>query len=309
MTLLRAVAPWAGFWLAVAASCDVSAAYEPSDITKVVLLGTGTPNTDPARSGPATAIIVNEVPYLIDFGPGVVRRAAAARRKHDLEALAESNLRVVFATHLHSDHTVGYPDLIFTTWVLDRTVPLEVYGPTGIEAMTGHVLAAWAADIRIRVDGLEPRDDTGWRVRAHDIEPGVVYRDDNISVEAFRVCHGGIDDAYGYKLTTPDRVIVLSGDTSFCPVIIDKARGADILLHEAYNVAGWNRRKPEWKTYHAAFHTSSHDLARIANATRPGLLILYHQLFMDGFSAADLLKEITDRYDGPVVSGKDLEVY
>ena len=285
------------------------AGYEPSDVTKVVLLGTGNPNTDPARSGPSTAIIVRDTPYIIDFGPGIVRRASAARRKFGLDALGEENLGIAFATHLHSDHTVGLPDLIFTTWVQDRTIPLELYGPKGTTAMAGHVLAAWAEDIRIRVEGLEPRDDTGWRVNAHDIEPGMVFRDDNVTVEAFRVCHGGITDSFGYKFTTPDRVIVISGDTTFCPILIEKARGADILLHEAYNVEGWNKRTPEWKTYHAAFHTSSHDLARLVGEARPGLLILYHQLFMDGFTEADLLKEVTDHYDGPVVSGKDLEVY
>jgi len=46
--------------------------------TEIVLLGTGTPSPDPDRSGPATAVVVNGTPYLIDFGPGVVRRIAAA---------------------------------------------------------------------------------------------------------------------------------------------------------------------------------------------------------------------------------------
>ncbi len=50
----------------------------PLSPMRVVLLGTGTPRPDPARSGPATAIVVNEATYLVDFGPGVVRRAAEA---------------------------------------------------------------------------------------------------------------------------------------------------------------------------------------------------------------------------------------
>src|SRR5688572_31900108 len=77
--------------------------------TQIVLLGTGTPSPDPERSGPATAIVVNGTPYLVDFGPGVVRRAAAAHQK-GVNALAVVNLRVAFLTHLHSDHTAGYPD-------------------------------------------------------------------------------------------------------------------------------------------------------------------------------------------------------
>ena len=72
--------------------------------TKVFLLGTGTPNAEPERSGPAVAIVINETPYLVDFGPGVVRRAAAAARAGFLP-LRVANLKLAFVTHLHSDHT------------------------------------------------------------------------------------------------------------------------------------------------------------------------------------------------------------
>jgi ribonuclease Z len=110
--------------------------------TKIVLLGTGNPGPDPDRSGPATAIVVSGTAYLIDFGPGVVRRAAAAFLDKDIKELEPTKLRVAFVTHLHSDHTVGYPDLIFTPWTVGRRVPLEVYGPKGLRAMTEHLLEA-----------------------------------------------------------------------------------------------------------------------------------------------------------------------
>src|SRR5712692_8741593 len=122
----------------------------PTSHTQIVLLGTGNPPADPERSGPATAIVVNGTPYLIDFGAGVVRRAAAAVADRGITALEPTNLRVVFVTHLHSDHTVGYPDLILTPWVLGRRVPLEVYGPPGIKAMTEHLLQAYSADFQAR---------------------------------------------------------------------------------------------------------------------------------------------------------------
>src|SRR5262245_43003238 len=118
------------------------------DSTRVVMLGTGTPRPDPNRSGPATAIIVNDTPYLVDFGPGVIRRAAAAYEK-GVTALGYGgvNIKTAFLTHMHSDHTVGYPDLIFSPWAMGRHDPLAVYGPTGIKAMTEHVLMAWQVDI------------------------------------------------------------------------------------------------------------------------------------------------------------------
>ena len=94
--------------------------YKPSPITKVVLLGTGTPLPDPDRSGPSVAIVVNDTPYLVDLGPGVIRRGSAAFRK-GVKGLQFFKLKTAFITHLHSDHTVGYPDFIFTPWVLGRT--------------------------------------------------------------------------------------------------------------------------------------------------------------------------------------------
>src|SRR5216684_8503278 len=117
--------------------------------TQVVLLGTGTPGPNPDRSGPCTAIVVNGTPYLIDLGPGVVRRASAAFQK-GIAGLAVTKLKTAFVTHLHSDHTVGYPDFIFTPWVIGRSGPLQVYGPKGIKSMTDHILAAWQEDVQIR---------------------------------------------------------------------------------------------------------------------------------------------------------------
>ena len=152
--------------------------------TPVVLLGTGTPRPEPDRSGPATAIVVNETAYLVDLGPGIVRRAEAAFEK-GITALAPDKLQTAFITHLHSDHTVGYPDLIFTTWVQGRRGPLEVYGPEGVEDMTSHIMAAWKADIAIRTTGLEHRSQAGLTVRAHDVNPGLVFEDANVKVTAF----------------------------------------------------------------------------------------------------------------------------
>src|SRR5689334_17350665 len=102
--------------------------------TRVILLGTGTPYADPARSGPAVALIVDSNTYIVDAGTGIVRRAAAAK-------IPMRSLRIAFLTHLHSDHTVGLPDLMLSPWVLGRTVPLDVYGPPGTSTMVDHLQA------------------------------------------------------------------------------------------------------------------------------------------------------------------------
>jgi ribonuclease BN (tRNA processing enzyme) len=277
-----------------------------SAATQVVLLGTGTPAMDPDRSGPATAIVVNDTAYLIDFGPGVVRRAAAAAAK-GIPAVRPENLKTAFLTHLHSDHTVGYPDLIFTPWVIARKDTLNVYGPKGLKAMTDHILAAWQEDIDIRTKGLEQR----WplRVVAHEIRPGIVYTDALVRVTAVAVPHGQWDEAYGYRFDTPDRVIVISGDTRPSPELVKACRRCDILIHEVYPMAS-RATMPDWPKYRAQYHTSTQELAEIASQSQPGLLIVYHRTGgLTNFSDEQYLKEIGQGYSGKVVIGHDLEVY
>jgi ribonuclease BN (tRNA processing enzyme) len=273
---------------------------------RIVLLGTGTPNAEPDRSGPSVAIVVGDTPYIVDCGPGVVRRATAAQAA-GIEALEPKKLTRLFLTHLHSDHAAGYPDLILTPWVLDRREPLEVYGPPGTQAMTEHILAAYREDIRDRLSGLEPIEAEGYLVQAHEIEPGVVYRDERVSVEAFPVVHGSLP-SFGFKFEAPDRAIVLSGDTAPTETVIQAAQGCDVLVHEVYSRSRFEQLPPAWRDYHSSMHTSTRELAVIASRAGPGLLVLYHQLFW-GQTEEELLSEIRQGYDGEVVSGRDLKVY
>jgi ribonuclease BN (tRNA processing enzyme) len=276
--------------------------------TQVVLLGTGTPNADPDRAGPAVAVVVNDTPYLIDCGPGVVRRAAAAAR-NGVKGLAVEKLRRAFITHLHSDHTVGYPDLIFTPAVLDRDAPLEVYGPPGLRSMTQHILAAYKEDKKIRLRGLEPSKPAGYVINAHEIKPGQIYRDANVTVKAFAVKHGSWKQAYGFRFDAADRTVVISGDCAPSQSIVENCQGCDVLIHEVYSTTGFARRPPEWQRYHAKFHTSSRELAELAKQAQPKLLILYHQLLW-GATQEELLDEIKRAgYTGKVVFGNDLDVY
>ena len=245
--------------------------------TKLVLLGTGTPNACPDASGPSSAVVVGDRAYLVDFGPGVVRQAAKAYR-NGIDALRPDRLVTAFCTHLHTDHTAGYPDLIFTPWVLERKEPLRVFGPKGIRDMTEHLLKAYKVDIDFRINGFEKANEVGYRVETQEINSGVIYRDDRVTVEAFPVSHGTLE-SYGFKFTTPDRVIVISGDTAPLEIVAEKAKGCDILLHEVEYTAGLAAREPKWQKYHREVHTLSVDLAEIAKQARPKLLVTYHRIY------------------------------
>lgn len=297
-----------GYVSSFVAVCCFAATSVAAAQTRVVLLGTGNPNADPERSGPSLAIVVNGSAYLVDAGPGLVRRAEAARR-HGVAELAQPNLRIVFLTHLHSDHTLGLPDLMFTPWVLGREAPLEVYGPRGTRDMTRHLAAAYAEDVRRRLDGWQPQNRTGWRVDPHEIRPGLVYADSNVRVIAFRVSHGNWEEAFGYRFETADRSIVVSGDTRASDAVVEACRGCDVLVHEVYSDSGFRTLPPAWQRYHAQFHTSASALAELATRAQPGLLVLTHLLSWGGVPPDSILGEVRRGYGGRVVLGKDLDVY
>jgi len=284
--------------------------------TQVVLLGTGNPPADPDRSGPATAVVVNDTAYLVDMGAGLVRRAKSAVVEKGVAALDPVKLRVVFVTHLHSDHTVGFADLWLTPWVLGRRFPLEVFGPSGLSAMTRHLMEAYRVDFEVRT---KDREVYGGRtvadahgINAHEINPGVVYRDANVTVTAFRTNHGM--PSFGYRFDTADRSIVISGDTTPTQATIDACHGCDVLIHEVLTQE-WLAKRPDFVAYAAQHHTTTTQLVELAAKAKPRLLILYHgsislrpTVDSERSSPATLLREMS-RYPGQIVVGRDLDVY
>jgi ribonuclease BN (tRNA processing enzyme) len=268
------------------------------------MLGTGTPGFDVARSGPATAIVANGTAYLVDFGAGVMRRAQGAYEK-GVRALNPTDIRVVFLTHLHQDHTTGYPDLIYSPPA--RKGPLEVYGPEGIRHMTEHLIEAYTVR-----RPLSRRGEPDVQVNVHEITAGVVYKDSNVTVTAFPVKHRD-NIAYGYRFQTADRSVVISGDTSPTDSVVENCNRCDVLIHEAYSMYTHKQSTPEDQANQRRLHTSSVELAEIARKAQPRLLILYHRSNVGGSAARNpedvLLKEIKALYRGKVVTGHDLDIY
>lgn len=285
--------------------------FSDSDTTKLVILGSGNPNPSPNQSGCSLAIVVFDTPYIVDFGPGLVRNAAAMSPRYggEIKGLAVKNIKHAFLTHLHSDHTTGYPDLILTPWVMGRDEPLEVYGPEGINKMTRNILEAYEEDIRYRLYGSEPANNQGWRVNSHEfLEEGVIFQDENIKVEAFPVHHGTWPNAWGFRFTTPDKTIVISGDTAPSEKVAEYAKGADILVHEVYSKKGFDKKDDFWKNYHSKQHTSTLELGELAAKTNPKLMVLYHVLYW-GATEQEILDEISTEYVGKVMVGRDLDIY
>lgn len=285
---------------------------------QIVFLGTGTPLPDPQRAGPSTAVVVNGKAYIVDAGTGLVRRAAAGYAK-GIAALRPRNLRIAFLTHLHSDHTLGLPDLMITPWIMGRKEPLELYGPPGTRKMVDRILDAYDVDRNTRINGLEHSNSTGWKVNVHEIKSGVVFKDSNLTVKAFPVRHGTMA-AFGYQFATPDRTIVLSGDTAPTDGIEENCHNCDVLVAEAYTQASFALISPEWQRYRESFHMSTQELGAIASRAKPKLLILFHrgnagcdqagtEECREAGSEEIMLGETQRAYSGNVVAAHDLDVY
>ena len=277
--------------------------------TKLIVLGSGTPNPDPNRAGSAYAVVVNETPYLIDFGPGVIRRAASLSPPWGgkIEAMTVKNFEHAFLTHIHSDHSAGLADLLLTPWIMGRDKKLNLYGPKGLEQMASSTLEAFEDDINYRIYGTQPSNKMGYKFNFYLLNEGLIYEDENVSVEAFTVPHGSFDDAYGFRFTTEDKVIVFSGDTGPSKTLEKFAAGADILVHEVYSNAGFLKKTKDWQIYHQGHHTSTFEVGEIASRAKPKLLLLSHILFW-GSTTDEILKETQSTYKGEIKIAEDLMI-
>ena len=171
-----------------------------------------------------------------------------------------------------------------------------------------------ARDIAIRMPD-EGRIDPRPLFRAHDIAgPGEVYRDERVTVEALLVEHPPVVPAFAYKFTTPDRVVVFSGDTAYHAPLATFARGADVLVHEVMLTGALDRllaRVPNathLRDHLVASHTDAVDVGRIASEAGVARLVLWH--FVPSYDPlltdADWLEPVRRHFTGEVVLGADL---
>ena len=277
--------------------------------TKLLILGSGTPNPDPERSGSAYAIVTNGQSYLVDFGPGVIRRASAFSPSWggEFESMEIQNLNYAFLTHLHSDHSAGLADLILSPWVLERKESLNLFGPRGLKKMADKITDAYQIDIDYRINGSQPSNPEGYKTKVTEIAEGIIYEDKYIAVEAFENNHGDFKNSFGFVFTTKDKKIVISGDTAYSQKVIEKSKEADILVHEVYSEKGFKEKTKDWQIYHKAHHTSAPDVGKIASMSKPKKLVLSHILFW-GNSKESIVEEVKSNFDGEVIIAEDLMV-
>lgn len=292
--------------LAVLALCSAPLRAD----TQVIILGTGTPVPDADRAGPGVAIVVNGQAYIFDAGSGVLMRAIQASEKYQLPALQPQNINHLFLTHLHSDHIHDVADLASSRW-WSRPQRLAIFGPEGLDAYNTSMTAMATIEADLRAAGTPAQlvtDREGYKASATEISDGFVFSNADIRVEAFLVPHGDIEPAYGYKITTADKTIVISGDTAYSDAVAEQAKGVDLLIHEVMSGDLLATQSEFWQLYHGNSHTRASDVAKVANIAKPGLVVLTHILFFAASPDA-IVAEVTRDYDGKVVLANDLDAF
>lgn len=272
----------------------------------LIVLGSGTPSPDPERAGAAYAVVYGDRTFLFDAGSGIMRRVAAA-------GLPIDGATRLFLTHLHSDHTLGLPDVMLTTWVMGRKRALSIVGPPGTLRMTDLILSAWKDDIAMRTEGLEHGQRDGEKVRVTETRGGIIYDSAGVRITAIRVPHGDWETALGYLIETPTRKFALSGDTGPSDSFFAAAKGVDVLVHESYPSV---RLRPEdrpggeaWPHYMQTFHTSDVEIGTLAAKYAIKRVVLSHVVWMGGTPVELLAGVRRSGYNGRVSIAKDLDVY
>lgn len=268
---------------------------------RVTLLGTGCPQVSTRRYGPANLLRTSTRQFLIDCGSGVTQRLLAA-------GTSGRHIDAVLLTHLHSDHIVDLFQLIISSWHQGRDRPQRFYGPVGTKQYMKGLMALWKPELDQRIAHEKRPSTTALEIEVTEVDAGIVIQDGDLSVIAVPVRHQPVKAAFGYVFADSRHKVGFSGDTAYCPELIQAAKDADALVHECFihrEMLALPGRSPETLANVASYHTLSTEVGKVAAQAHAACLILNHFVPVE-FDAAKLLAEVRSDYPGPVLVGEDL---
>lgn len=266
---------------------------------RVTLLGTGIPDPKPDRYGSSTLVEAGGDKFVFDCGRGALQRISET-------GVDIKDANKLFLTHLHSDHTVGIPDLWLTPWIFGRwETPFRVWGPPGTEKMMKGLEQAYAFDLQIRPshDVLPP---LGAKIVAIEIQQeGVVYEGAGVKITAFEVDHRPVKPSFGYRIDFEERSVVLSGDTNFSENLIKMAEGVDLLVHNVGAARPEDLKVSERYRNIMSLHAEPERAGEVFARVNPKLAVYTHMvLFRVG--KEEVVRRTRKTYSGPLEVGEDL---
>jgi ribonuclease BN (tRNA processing enzyme) len=332
-TRLTFVASWSALLLGAhniaAAETAGTSAASASEGTRIILLGTGGgPIPRKLRSQPASLMVVNGRPYLVDCGDGVIRQLALA-------GFTPPQVEAVFLTHLHFDHTQGVASVVAFDWAGRRKDTLQILGPPGTELLVRNALAYDSVAEAIFTPELPGLPPMSALVHARDVDasgPTIVFQDDRIRVLAVANSHYvtmtlpkrtyGTDKSYSYRFESPTRTVVFTGDTGPSAAVAELARGADVLVSEiidtkaelssiARRTTGSSVSQQPLIDHMLKEHLAPDELGKLARAAGVKRVILTH--FAPGEDSetdvSGYVKGVERYFAGPVTPGRDLDQF
>lgn len=290
------------------------------DALRVLLCGSASPLPHATRAGPCVAVFAGGRLYVVDVGPRSWNRMALWR-------VDAGRLGAVLLTHFHSDHIAGLGEWDLQSWVAGRPGPLPVVGPPGVARVVAGFEEAYALDAGYRVahHGAELLPPAAGRMQARTVAgpaegagPATAWEADDLVVTAFAVDHAPVRPAYGYRFDYRGRSVVVSGDTMRTASVVEAARGADVLVHEAQaqhlvaaiRTAAGEAGRPRIEKIMGDipdYHTSPVEAAQVANAAGARLLVLYHLTPPPPVSLVErvFVRGVSEARDGDWVLGDD----
>ena len=263
---------------------------------RLTFLGTAASRPTVGRNVSGLAVQKGGNLMLFDCGDGTQRQMMRFATGFGVSA--------IFVSHLHADHFLGLTGLLRTMALQTREEPLVIYGPRG----SGRVLEAAVSlgvdrvPFAVTIEELAPGDSVagdGYAVQAFSVahvSPSVGWalvegdRLGRFDVERARSLgipegplfgrlHRGEPIEVGGRTVLPEevvgparpgRLVVYTGDTRPCASVVEQARGADVLIHEATFGADEADRARE------TAHSTSVEAAEVARDAGVARLYLTH---------------------------------
>lgn len=276
--------------------------------TRLILLGTkGGPRVGGSRNNPSTLLLINGVPYVIDFGAGTSRQLIAA-------GVPLNKLRYLFFTHLHSDHMLEYGPAVYNSWATGLRTRVDAYGPPPLKNTTQAFWDYMRFDVDTRIED-EGRPDPRPLLVVNEFDaPGIVMQNEDVKVTSAAVVHPPIKHAYGFRFDSKDRSIVISGDTNYAPGLVTLAKGADVLVHEVLylprldKLLGQIPNAATLRKHLVDSHSVPEDVGRVAAQAQVKTVVLSHLVPGDDPDITDDMwsEGVRKHFKGPVIVGKDL---